>query len=272
MTWWHLNYLAVWEVVLVGAATGIIGAYALIHRRIFFAEAVSHATFPGAVIGVVIGAAVAPHYITEFLFVGALVGCAALAAAMAGLSRLPGMTSQSSAGIVLSAGFGLGYFAATWFKPLPVRVESFLTGSVLTANTSDVTAAGIVFALAVVAQLWAGPQLVALGFSESLFVAQGRSRMLYDVCVLALICLGIVVAIPAVGTIVSIALLAAPPAILRPWVRSPVVLIWAAPVVGIAIGVVGLLSSQAWGLSSGGMIAVWAGVVYALSLAARRLA
>ncbi|MDY5786279.1 metal ABC transporter permease [Corynebacterium sp.] len=271
MSWWHLNAFALWEVVLVGAATGLIGAYALMHRRIFFAEAVSHATFPGAVLGVVVGAAVAPDHITELLFAGALLGCALLSAAMAGLARMRGMTSQSAAGIVLSAGFGLGYFAATWFKPLPVHVDSFLTGSVLTANATDVAAAGIVLAAAVLVEWWAGPRIVALGFSRELYIAQGRSLTLYDATVLTLICLGIVVAIPAVGTIVSIALLAAPAAILRPWVRSPSALVWAAPVVGVLLGVGGLLTAEVWGLSAGGMIALWAGVVFAGSSVARHL-
>ncbi|SDR74533.1 metal ABC transporter permease [Corynebacterium timonense] len=271
VTWWQLNQLAVWEVVLVGAATGLIGALALMHRRIFFAEAVSHAAFPGAVLGVVAGAALAPGRITELIFAGALIGCLVLAGVMAVLVRLPGISSQAAAGIVLSSGFGLGYFAATWFAPLPVRVESFLTGSVLTANAVDVAAAGVVLALAVVAWWGVGPRLVSLGFSEALFRASIGTHRLYDALVLVLVCLGIVVAIPAVGTIVSIALIAAPPAILRPWVRTPGALLAGSPLVGIAIGLVGLASAQWWGLSAGGMIALWSGVIYAASVGGRQL-
>ncbi|WJY68655.1 metal ABC transporter permease [Corynebacterium auris] len=271
VTWWQLNQLAVWEVVLVGAATGLIGALALMHRRIFFAEAVSHAAFPGAVLGVVAGAALAPGHVTELIFAGALAGCLALAAVMAALVRLPGISSQAAAGIVLSSGFGLGYFAATWFAPLPVRVESFLTGSVLTANAADVAAAGVVLALAAGACWWAGPRLVSLGFSAALFRASIGAHRLYDALVLVLVCLGIVVAIPAVGTIVSIALLAAPPAILRPWVRTPGALLWGSPLVGFALGLLGLASAHWWDLSAGGMIALWSGVVYVASLGVRRL-
>ena len=272
LSWWQLNHMAAAEVAAVGAATGLVGALAFMHRRIFFAEAVSHATFPGAVLGVVAAAALAPGRVTELLFLGALLGCLLLAGVMNALVRVPGISSQAAAGIVLSSGFGLGYFAATWFQPLPVRVDSFLTGSVLTANRVDVGAAAAVLILAVGACRWAGPRLVALAFSRELFVASISRQALYDSIVLALVCLGIVVAIPAVGTIVSIALLAAPPAILAPWVRTPEALLWGSPVVGVAVGGLGLASAQWWGLSAGGMIAVWAGAIYVVSLAVRRLA
>ncbi|WKD57131.1 High-affinity zinc uptake system membrane protein ZnuB [Corynebacterium capitovis DSM 44611] len=263
--WWLLNHLAVLEVVLVGAGAGLIGALALMHRRIFFAEAVSHAAFPGAVLGVVAGAAFAPGYLTLMLFAGALVGCVGLSWVMGLVSRLPGVSSQAAAGIVLSSGFGLGYFAATWFQPLPLRVDSFLTGSVLTVNSTDVTAAAIVLCLAAAACWWAAPALTSLAFSRDLFRASGAKPSLYDATVLLLVTLAIVVAIPAVGTIVSISLLAAPPAIVRPWVRSPALLLLASPVVGVVLGGVGLASAQLWGLSSGGMIAIWAGVAYCAS-------
>lgn len=272
VTWWQLNHLAVWEVVLLGAAAGLVGALALMHRRIFFAEAVSHATFPGAVLGVVAAAAIAPGYTSPLLFAGALTGCLLLAAAMAALVRVPGITSQSAAGIVLSAGFGLGYFAATWFRPLPVKVESFLTGSVLTVNAVDVAFAAVVLGAAVATCAWAGPRLVALGFSGDLFEASIGARRTYDAAVLGLISACIVVAIPAVGTIVSIALLAAPPAILRPWVCSPCALLAGSPVVGVVLGGLGLFSAHAWGLSASGMIAVWSGLAYACSAVARRCA
>ena len=42
------------EVVLMGLLAGLVGAVALVHRRIFFTESLTHATFPGAILGVVV--------------------------------------------------------------------------------------------------------------------------------------------------------------------------------------------------------------------------
>ena len=45
--------LPIIEVVLMGLLAGLVGAVALVHRRIFFTESLTHATFPGAIVGVV---------------------------------------------------------------------------------------------------------------------------------------------------------------------------------------------------------------------------
>ena len=44
------------HVTIIGALGGLVGAFAYLDRRIFFAESVTHGTFPGAVLGVVIAA------------------------------------------------------------------------------------------------------------------------------------------------------------------------------------------------------------------------
>ena len=48
--------LPIIEVVLMGLLAGLVGALALVHRRIFFTESLTPATFPGAIVGVVTAA------------------------------------------------------------------------------------------------------------------------------------------------------------------------------------------------------------------------
>ena len=65
------------------------------------------------------------------------------------LARIPGQSSQAAAGIVLTLGFALGYFLVKWFQPLPLRIESFLTGSVLNVQAADVIAAAVILLIAI---------------------------------------------------------------------------------------------------------------------------
>ena len=159
---WNVLALPLVEVVLMGALAGIVGALALLHRRIFFTESLTHSTFPGAVAGVVVASGLSRalagqradyDLLTVALFVGAVLMCLPMIALMRWLSTIPGLTSQSAAGIVLTFGFALGYFLAKWFAPLPLKVDGFLTGSVLNIGPVDVavTAAVLVGALAVLA-------------------------------------------------------------------------------------------------------------------------
>ena len=48
---WDILRLPLLEAILVGALGGLVGCLAVLHQRIFFTESVTHATFPGAVLG-----------------------------------------------------------------------------------------------------------------------------------------------------------------------------------------------------------------------------
>ena len=64
------------HVALIGAFSGLVGAFAYLDRRIFFAESVTHGTFPGAVLGVVIAAALGFGHagMSAALYIGAFLG------------------------------------------------------------------------------------------------------------------------------------------------------------------------------------------------------
>ena len=53
----NLLLYPVLHVTIIGALGGLVGAFAYLDRRIFFAESVTHGTFPGSVLCVVIAAA-----------------------------------------------------------------------------------------------------------------------------------------------------------------------------------------------------------------------
>lgn len=82
---------------------------------------------------------------------------------------------------------------------------------------------------------------------------------------MVMITLTIVMLVPAVGTILPIALIAAPAAALAPWTRTMRQLLIGAPVLGAASALAGLLIAVQLSLSAGGVIAVTSGVVYLVS-------
>ena len=114
------------------------------------------------------------------------------------LASIPGISSQGAAGIVLTAGFAAGYFLATWFKPLPLAVSSFLTGSVMTVSPADVAWASAVLLVAVGVVAAGHRQLLAHCFDPAdPAAARGASRD--ERIILGLILAAVTVAIPAVG-------------------------------------------------------------------------
>ena len=245
------------HVTLIGALSGLVGAFAYLDRRIFFAESVTHGTFPGAVLGVVVAASLGLGHsgMSASLYVGAFLGTIPLVALMHYLASIPGISSQGAAGIVLTAGFAAGYFLATWFKPLPLAVSSFLTGSVMTVSPADVWWAGAVLLLAAVLVAVGHRQLLAHCFDPvEPGAARGAARN--ERIILGLILAAVTVAIPAVGTILSIALIAAPAAALAPSARSARSFLIGCPLLGAALGLAGLGIAVPARFSAGGTIAL----------------
>ncbi len=274
---WELLYLPVAEVVLMGALAGLVGALALVHRRVFFTESLTHATFPGAVAGVVVAAAASAAFVgqrasydllTLALLVGAVLMCLPMIMLMGWLSKVPGLSSQSAAGIVLTLGFALGYFMAKWFAPLPLKVDSFLAGSVLNVSQTDVRVTAGVLVLAVAVCLVGERLLTFYGFDPVGYRAAGLRTWPSEAVVLGLICLTIAALVPAVGTILPIALVAAPAASLSRWCSTMRSLLAGAALLGALSCLVGLGLGVALELSVGGVIALTCAVVYMGSEAA----
>ena len=117
--------------------------------------------------------------------------------------------------------------------------------------------------LAVLAVLLLAVGVVAAGHRQLLAhcfdpadpaAARGASRD--ERIILGLILAAVTVAIPAVGTILSIALIAAPAAALAPLVRSSRAFLIGCPLLGAALGIAGLAIAVPARLSAGGTIAL----------------
>ncbi|MEG2778589.1 MAG: metal ABC transporter permease, partial [Aurantimicrobium sp.] len=65
-------------IMLVGALAGLAGVLVVLRKRVLFAQALTHATFPGAVIATILGAS---------LQIGALIACMSLAMIWLSASR-----------------------------------------------------------------------------------------------------------------------------------------------------------------------------------------
>lgn len=268
----NILLLPIVEVVVVGALMGAVGALAVLGKRVFFSESLSHGTFPGAVLGVVIGQFFGGD-LSLWLFVGAALCCIPLALLMRYLAGLEGISATAAAGIVLTLGYALGVFLLRWFQPLPLKVEGFLTGSLLSVNATDVFGSIVVAVLAVMVLVFYGRKLAFYYFDPVAFTVThsecGKVRSMApfvaETLTLSLLCASMVVAIPAVGSILSIALLVAPAASVHNYVHSFFRLVIVSAIVGVIMGVVGLSIAVEWSLSAGGTIAVVAGVFYLAS-------
>ncbi|MEV1128674.1 metal ABC transporter permease [Agromyces sp. NPDC049794] len=248
--------------ILIGAGTGFVGALVVLRRRTFFAQALTHGTYPGAVAAAALGVSVP---------IGAAVASVVLVGVMAGIARLRHQGAQVAAGIVLTGGFAAGAILQALLPGLPVRAESLLVGSILTVTDGDIVLAASVAVVSVLVVVAFGRQIMFSTFDTAGFRAAGHREWPVELLVLGLTAATVVSALPAVGAILAIALVAAPAAAARLVVPTYRGILLAAPVIGAASGVIGLLASRGLAVAAGPSIALAATGFFVVALGISKL-
>ncbi|MFC4224434.1 metal ABC transporter permease [Lysinibacter cavernae] len=241
--------LAMLEAVLLGALSGIVGTIVVLRKRAFFTVALTHATFPGGVVAALLGLNI---------LLGAAVFSVVLVLIMLGISRVHRQGSQVASGVVLTFGFALGALLQSLNRGMSLQVDTFLVGSILTVSPGDIWATGVVFVAALALILVAGKELLFSSFDPQGFRVAGFRPAAIDLASLALIAATVVVAMPAVGSILSIALIAGPAVSARLLIKRVEWMIPLAVLFGILSGVGGLWFSRIFAIAAGGSISLTA--------------
>lgn len=258
-----MNYFqtALLEVSMLGVLSAIAGTLIILRKRSFFAVALSHATFPGGVLFAVLGFNV---------LIGQAIFAVLLVFAMTLLARVPGQGKQVSSGVVLAFGFAFGLLLSGLSEGNPVPVEALLVGSPLSVSTGDVTATAVVLAISVGAIVLMRRRVLFHTFDPVGFESSGFRVWPVELVSTAIIAAAVVVAMPAVGAILGVALIIAPAAAARnlatriEWVPA------LAAVIGVASGALGLWLSREFDLAAGGAIGLVTTLVFVLSLFVNR--
>ncbi|UOR01406.1 metal ABC transporter permease [Leucobacter allii] len=255
--------LAALELALLGLLSAVAGTLIVLRRRSFFAVALSHATFPGGVAFAILG---------WNLLIGQALFALLLVLAMTLLARIPGQGRQVTSGVVLSFGFALGTLLAALSPGLGVPVEALLVGSPLGVSPSDVAATAIVLVVTLLVAAVFGRRILFHTFDPVGYAASGFRVWPIELAVTGAIAAAVVVAMPAVGAILGVAVLIAPAAAAR--VLAPR-LAWIPPLaalIGVAGGLIGLWASREFGIAAGGSVGVVLTGMFVLALAGRWLA
>ena len=264
MSWWDdAVHRAAAEAVLVGALAGLIGVQVVLRRLSFFTMALTHATFPGVVAAAIIGVNI---------YLGGVLAGAVVAVGVAALSRSRGQNAAAATGVLLSGGFALGVGLVATQNGFSRDLSSFLVGSILTVSTQDlVTTAGVLVVVCAVLVGFARPLLFA-GFDPTGARAAGLRTGALDLLLLLSIELVIVTVVPAVGTILALALIVAPAAAARLWSDRLLVITALAMGFGVVSGLLGLYVSSRWNVAAGASITLTATAILLGSLVTSRLA
>jgi ABC-type Mn2+/Zn2+ transport system permease subunit len=251
------------EAVLVGVVAGVVGVHVLLRRLPFFVVAMSHATFPGVVIASVIG-------FNLFLGGSAFGLVVVLAVVALGASKV--LDDATVIGVVLAGSFALGVLVLSARPSSSKDLSAFLVGSVLTVTRADLVTTAVVGLVLLAALAALHKELVLGAFDREGAAAAGYRTALLDMCMLSVVTVALVTAVPAVGTLLAVALLTVPALAARLWADRVGSAMAVAAAIGAGSGVVGLCLSAAFGIAAGGAIALTTSAAFVLSAAGSRLA
>ena len=238
---------------LLGLASGIIGAFAVLRRRALIGDALAHAALPGICLAFLITGERTFLWLLTGAFLSGLLGVGVVS-----LLRHYTRTKEDAAiGIVLSVFFGVGIALSRIIQNLGTEgskagLDTFIFGKTAGMLLQDIYAitALVVLVVAVVALLYKEFKLVS--FDPEFAAVQGWPTLKLDLCLMGLLALTAVVGLPAVGVVLMAAMLIIPGAAARFWAVRLGPLLWLSGAFGLLTGILGTLISARLGDLVGG--------------------
>jgi ABC-type Mn2+/Zn2+ transport system permease subunit len=248
------------ELVLLGIAGGLLGAWIVLRRLAFFAHAVGTATFPGLVIADGTG------FSATLAALAVALGYAGGVERAGRAGRDPGDVATALALVVALA---LGVVLASDVFESGAAVDRLLFGTALGLDDGDLWIAAGAAALAVAATVLLGRAWTAAGFDAPGASSLGLPVRTGDLLLLGLIAIAAVAALPAVGALLVASLFVVPAATARLLTSGVGTLLATATGIAVAQGAVGLYVSLWLDVPPGPAVAAVGSSLYAFVALAR---
>lgn len=252
---------------MLGAISGMLGAFAVLRRQSLLGDALSHAALPGVCLGFLI----AGGRELGAVMVGAFATGALAALVMMLIVRRTPLKTDAALGIVLSVFFATGIVLLTVIQTQggsgSLGLMSFLFGQAAAILRSDLWIMGGIglAALLLVLAFWKEFKLVS--FDADFARTQGFPVTLLEAGLTVMVALAIVVGLQLVGVVLMVALLIAPAAAARQWTNALGSMVLLSAAIGATSGAGGaLISASARGLATGPVVVLIATGAVMMSL------
>lgn len=267
----HYNALVVLvSVSLLGAASGVIGAFAVLRRRALVGDALSHAALPGLCLAFLV---LRERNLVAML-AGALASGIAALAILAALARWTRIKDDAALGTVLTVFFGLGIVLLKVIQNLEgtgskAGLNAYIFGKTAGMTRDDLAVIAVASAVGLALVLLYYKAWQVITFDPDFAATLGWPVYWLDLALMSLVACAVVIGLPSVGLVLVSALLILPAVSARCWTDRLAPLLVLAGLLGGLIGMGGSLLSAVYAQLPAGPIIVLCGTaVVAVSLLA----
>jgi ABC-type Mn2+/Zn2+ transport system permease subunit len=252
---------ALMEIVFIALAAGPLGCWVVLFGLSYGAESLTHAMLPGLVIAALTGLP---------LTLGAVLGIAIAAPAVAAGARLPTIGADTAVAVVVTSLVGLGALLAL-APESPAGIRELLFGDVLGVSNGELLLTAALVAVVLAALRGAHGNLLTVGFDRANAPAFGASPRAADTLLLLLIGAFTIVAVQALGTLLVLAMLVGPAATARLVAHRLRSMMALAAAIAAGSGAAGLYLSYYADTAAGASIAAVVVAVHIAAVAGLRL-
>ena len=230
---------------LTGALCGLVGVFVVLRGMSYICHGLSHAVFGGAALAAVLG--------VNF-FIGAGFWGLTSGLMIGRVSRRRIIGADAAIGVITTASFAMGLALQARFGQAQRSIDAVLFGNVLGVFTSDIVAVSIVGLGSVLVVVLLYRRLLFSIFDPDVAGVSGVNVGLMEAVLMAMLSATILVTVRVVGVLLISAMLVLPAATARLLTDSFGRMLVLSPVLGAAIGVVGMYASWYADVPSGAVI------------------
>jgi zinc transport system permease protein len=246
----------------VALAAGPLGCLVVWRRMSYFGDTIAHGALPGVALGIALG-------------FDPIIGVLGVAVVVALLVLLFGrgrqLPSDAILGMLSHSALSIGLIGLALLSAVRVDLTALLFGDILAVSWGEVwvTIGGSAVVLLLVAVAWR--PLVAITVDEDLARAEGEPTGALSIFFMLLVAAVVALALKVVGVLLVTALMVIPAVTARQLARSPEVMAFVAPAIGLLAVVLGLSLSLLVDSPAGPSIVVAEFSLFLLASALRSL-
>ena len=241
--------------VIIALMCGILSCWLVLIGWSLIGDAISHAVLPGVVLSYIFGL---PFTVGALVFALLTVWLISLIRSHAGILR-----EDAIIGTVFTPMLALGVVLVS-VTPSQTDLNHILFGNLLGVTDQDLLQVAILGALTIIVVLVKRRDFTLFAFDPLHTRAIGLSPSMLGGLLLTALAVSVVAALQAVGIVLVVAMLIIPGVTARLLTKSIWHMLWISPLTAVVCTAIGVFASYVFDASTGGMIVLVQGLLFAI--------
>ncbi len=235
---------------ILGLVSGSLGTFAFLRKESLMGDVVAHSSLLGITLIFILTYLLTGMGLKNepMLMLGAVISGIIAMIFVSKITSDSRIKSDSAMGIILAIFFGGGMFLLTMIQQSNIEnkagLSSYLFGSAATISHQNVWMMSVLGFIAVLLMFIFWKEFKVHTFDPDFGETIGVNRKNTNLLIISVIVIAIVIGLQAVGVILMVALIVAPPSAARQWTNNLKIMTIISAIIGLVSGLIGAIASS----------------------------